>query len=40
MILDSLSPNGWGHVPVFLVDWHRVSSTVDCWSLSGAGSWH
>ena len=21
------------------VVWHRVSSTVACWSLSGAGSW-
>ena len=38
MILDSLSANGWGCVPVLLVVWHRVSSTVACWSLSGAGS--
>ena len=38
MILGSLSVNGWGCVPVFLVVWHRVSSTVACWSLSGAGS--
>ena len=38
MILGSLSDNGWGSVPVLLVVWHRVSSTVDCWSLSGAGS--
>ena len=40
MILGSLSVNGWGCVPVLLVLWHRVSSTVACWSLSGAGSWH
>ena len=33
------SANGWGCVPVLLVVWHRVSSTVACWSLSGAGSW-
>ena len=38
VILGSLSANGWGCVPVLLVVWHRVSSTVDCWSLSGAGS--
>ena len=38
MILDSLSANGWGCVPVLLVVWHRVSSTVTCWLLSGAGS--
>ena len=38
MILGSLSDNGWGCVPVLLVVWHRVSSTVACWSLSGAGS--
>ena len=38
MILDSLSDNGWGCVPVLLVVWHRVSSTVVCWLLSGAGS--
>ena len=38
MILGSLSANGWGCVPVLLVVWHRVSSTVVCWSLSGAGS--
>ena len=37
MILGSLSVNGWGSVPVFLVVWHRVSSTVACWSLIGAG---
>ena len=40
MILGSLSANGWGGVPVFLVVWHRVSSTVACWSLSAAGSQH
>ena len=37
MILGSLSANGWGCVPVLLVIWHRVSSTVACWSLSGVG---
>ena len=40
MILCSLFANGWGCVPVLLVVWHRVSSTVACWSLSGAGTWH
>ena len=40
MILRSLSANGWGCVPVLLVVWHRVSSTVAFWSLSGAASWH
>ena len=39
MILGSFSANGWGCVPVLLFVWHRVSSTVACWSLSGAGSW-
>ena len=39
MILGSLSANGWGCVPVLLVVWLRVSSTVACWSLSEAGSW-
>ena len=39
VILDSLSANGLGLVPVLLVVWHRVSSTVACWSLSEAGSW-
>ena len=34
MILGS----GWCCVPVLLFVWHRVSSTVACWSLSGAGS--
>ena len=38
MILSSLSANGWGWVPVLLVVWHKVSSTVACWSLSEAGS--
>ena len=38
MILGSLSANGWCCVPVLLVFWHRVSSTVAYWSLSGAGS--
>ena len=38
MILGSLCANGWHGVPVLLVVWHRGSSTVDCWSLSGAGS--
>ena len=38
MILGSLSATGWGCVPVLLVVLHRVSSTVSCWLLSGAGS--
>ena len=38
MILGSLSANGWGCIPVLLVVWHRVSGTVACWSLGGAGS--
>ena len=38
MILGSLSANGWRCVPVFLVVWFGVSSTIACWSLSGAGS--
>ena len=37
MILGSLFANGWGCVPVLLVVWHRVSSTVVCCSLSVAG---
>ena len=37
MLLGSLSANGWGCVPVLLVVWPRVSSTVACWSLSGLG---
>ena len=39
MVLGRLSASGWGCLPVLLVFWHRVSSTVACWSLSGAGSW-
>ena len=38
MLLGSLSANGYGCVPVLLVVSHRMSSTVVCWSLSGAGS--
>ena len=38
IILSSLSADGWGCVPVLLIVWHRVSSTVACWSLSGAVS--
>ena len=38
MILGRLSANGWGCVPVLLVVWYGVSSTVACWSLSGAWS--
>ena len=38
MILGSDSASGWGCVPVLLVVWHRVSSTVVCWLLNGAGS--
>ena len=38
MILGSLSANGWHCVPVLLVVWHRVSSTVACWSFCGSGS--
>ena len=37
MILGSLCANGGGCVPVLLVVWHRVSSTVACWLLSEAG---
>ena len=37
MILGSLSASEWVCVPVLLVVWHRVSSTVACWSLNGAG---
>ena len=40
MILSSLSANRCGCVPVLLVFWHRVSSTLSCWLLSGAGSCH
>ena len=38
MVLDSLSANWWGCVPVLLVVWRGVSSTGACWSLSGTGS--
>ena len=38
MILGSLSASGWGCVPVLLVVCHRLSSSVACWLLSGAGS--
>ena len=38
MILGNLSAGGWGCVLVLLVVWHKVSSTVACWSLSGGGS--
>ena len=38
MILGSLSANGWGCVPVFLVVWHVVSNTGAFWSLSGVES--
>ena len=38
MILDSLSANGCGCVPVLLVAWHGVSGTIAWWLLSGAGS--
>ena len=38
IILGSLSANGWCWVPVLLVVWHRVCSTVASWSLSVAGS--
>ena len=38
IILGSFSANGWGCVPVYLVVWHGVSSTVACWPLGGAGS--
>ena len=39
MILGSLSANGCGCIPVLLVVFHRVSSTVACCSLNGAGSY-
>ena len=38
MILDSLSANGWGLVPVLLVVWHGTSSTGAFSPLGGAGS--
>ena len=34
--LGSLSANRWCCVPVLLVVWHSVPSTVACWLLSGA----
>ena len=37
MLLGSLCADGWGCVPVLLVVWHRLSSTVSCWSLSEPG---
>ena len=37
MILGSLSANGWGCVPVLIVDWHGASSTGACWLLGRAG---
>ena len=40
MILGILSANGWDCVPVLLVVWHRVSSSVASSLLSGARSWH
>ena len=40
IILGGLCANGWVCVPVLLVVWHGVSSTVGYWSLSGAGSYH
>ena len=39
MILGSLSAHGWGCVTVLVLVWHRGSSTVACWLLSGAASW-
>ena len=38
MILNNLSANGWGCVPVLLVVCHGVSSTGACWPLGGDGS--
>ena len=38
MILGSLSANVWGCVPVLLVVWDWVSSTVASWLLNGAWS--
>ena len=37
-ILGNLSSNAWGCVPVLVLVWHRVFSTVACWFLSGVGS--
>ena len=39
MILGSVCANGWSCVPVLLVVWHWVSSTVASWSLSVAVSY-
>ena len=39
MILGSHSANGWGCVPVLLVDWHGASST-GAGHCHGAGSQH
>ena len=38
IILGSLSANGWGCVPVFLVVCHGPSSTGAYWPLGGSGS--
>ena len=38
MIFGSLSANGWGCVPVLLVDQYGASSSGACWPLGGAGS--
>ena len=38
MILGSFSANGWGSVPVLLVDWHGASSSGACCPLGGATS--
>ena len=38
MVLGSLSAHGNGCVPVLLVVWQMLSSTVACWSLSGSGA--
>ena len=39
IILGSFSANGLGCFPALLFVWHRVSSTVACWSLNAAESW-
>ena len=38
MNLGSLSANGWGCIPVLLVDWHGASSTGACWPFGGVAS--
>ena len=38
MILGSHSANGLGCIPLLLIVWHRVFSTVACWLLRLAGS--